>query len=725
MYYLKSIGYFLIPFYYLHLTECDLKESYEIDAVKNLEFFNFRYSPVQNDFPVYFNFKFESFNYSYIILFGQTLNPKLSSLKYKESFRYYKNVYIQVENLISNTTTNNNSIYSSECILIKNENTPEKFHFILSVKKSKNTHNDLWILIDLNNSSNPNYKATRMLLDKSLLHKRQKRSKEPTINVTDSLKINLESCVWLNYDVYEYYRLLLKTTDITLTKMYLELRFLNMITIINEILKTAKNDYFELTIEMVQFVMDTEVHNEINTITSTTEIMSAIENRVLKKNLLNFDQCDHLFFIHTHPVGVVVGNAYISEVCREKKFSSCALQGSNFLETVMAHELLHNLGAPHDSELVKFEGRNITNCLNKTYLMFKMATNERSSFIISECSIAHVKMTWFTKKNTLKKLYKCLIEKNFNKTQPERLTLNMYNLHGFYFSISDQCRTVTNSNESFACRTNEKPDCMYAYCYNPKLKICEAYQIWSLDGTTCDDNKICMLTECLDYKSAINYSLLNYEQQIIFSNESRSNSKYKIDNFFKQKNAIENVKNYCPLGTKSEDFFMKQNHLKNNYKIFDPCNSTVYEINKKIVSERLFVVKAICCEEYLKSNYLICSKKLCKMPTCGLLDKNPCFNGGKCVDVGTNYTDYNNSFICSCPKGFYGPLCLGIDSCSLNPCQEDEICLPIGDFGYFNCLKTLRVRNLTDYFEKVGLFNETISQKLVNRHHLNVFSIIF
>ncbi|CAF0968632.1 unnamed protein product [Brachionus calyciflorus] len=74
-----------------------------------------------------------------------------------------------------------------------------------------------------------------------------------------------------------------------------------------------------------------------------------------------------------HPLADVVGNAYLREVYREKIFSSCALQSNVLLETVMAHELLHNLGSSHDSELTKFEGKDITNCLDKAYLMFRAA----------------------------------------------------------------------------------------------------------------------------------------------------------------------------------------------------------------------------------------------------------------------------------------------------------------------------------------------------------------
>ena len=67
---------------------------------------------------------------------------------------------------------------------------------------------------------------------------------------------------------------------------------------------------------------------------------------------------------------------------------------------------------------------------------------------------------------------------------------------------------------------------------------------------------------------------------------------------------------------------------------------------------------------------------------CETLNQNPCFNNGKCIN---NFSS-SIGFDCMCNKGFKGPLCLQYDPCSLNPCQENEICFENGEYGHYSCL---------------------------------------
>ena len=132
---------------------------------------------------------------------------------------------------------------------------------------------------------------------------------------------------------------------------------------------------------------------------------------------------------------------------------------------------------------------------------------------------------------------------------------------------------------------------------------------------------------------------------------------------------------------------------------------------------RIKIYVLVCCETCLKFKYLNATKyqlrnKNYKLIRCQDLNHNPCFNNGKCVNINNNS---HIGFDCDCKKGFNGPLCLNHHPCSLNPCQENEICFEYGELGHFSCLCP------SDHPEYPYCRTELVKSNLtvINRHKLN------
>lgn len=64
------------------------------------------------------------------------------------------------------------------------------------------------------------------------------------------------------------------------------------------------------------------------------------------------DSCDHIFFFHNYKMANILGLAWLTEICNKRQLASANLFGA-MPETVMAHELGHNLGANHDDSKVE------------------------------------------------------------------------------------------------------------------------------------------------------------------------------------------------------------------------------------------------------------------------------------------------------------------------------------------------------------------------------------
>ncbi len=156
--------------------------------------------------------------------------------------------------------------------------------------------------------------------------------------------------------------------------------------------------------------------------------------------------------------------------------------------------------------------------------------------------------------------------------------------------------------------------------------------------------------------------------------------------------------NSCPYGALQETHAV-QNPRKaiNGFNLFQKyknCDkmlsnrTSILKQNENICSSG-HVTQLVCCERCIKFMLNKCKASSCgNIPTCETLKTNPCFNDGTCVTSQSliKSSTVDVAFTCKCTKGYTGPLCLSFDPCSLNPCQEYEICLQFGELGTYECL---------------------------------------
>jgi len=310
------------------------------------------------------------------------------------------------------------------------------------------------------------------------------------------------------------------------------------------------------------------------------------------------------------------------------------------MEIVLAHELMHQLGAYYHDNDPKWNGKCIHSLLNSYPL------NTPVNYLISNCTLEQVSSNLFQNKK-LKSVFNCLITEN-NKNKYKKLKKHLEIVRkesiGYFYSLSDQCRLISK-NESFVC-SFELNNCRMG-----GLKCFQSYsncfETRPLDGSVCGKNKICHFAECIDDFNSIKVNKNKYLQKsAIFLRET------------------------CPQGS-------KQKSSVNCEDLINKPNST-FNCNSKL--NNLINYNDVCCESCKKAE----NKKL----TCEKLKKNPCFNGGKCV---TNKKAVLNNhskilFNCECPKGYFGDLCLNFKPCYFDPCQENEACHEYGELGHYYCL---------------------------------------
>eukprot|EP00095_Tigriopus_kingsejongensis_P004554 maker-scaffold1671_size31647-snap-gene-0.7 protein:Tk04554 transcript:maker-scaffold1671_size31647-snap-gene-0.7-mRNA-1 annotation:"protein eyes shut" len=74
------------------------------------------------------------------------------------------------------------------------------------------------------------------------------------------------------------------------------------------------------------------------------------------------------------------------------------------------------------------------------------------------------------------------------------------------------------------------------------------------------------------------------------------------------------------------------------------------------------------------------SGEFCETDIDECIEKNPCLNGGMCMNM-------EGSYICSCPFGYAGPNCeVELEKCDSNPCENDALCFLVEDEFHCYCV---------------------------------------
>jgi len=269
----------------------------------------------------------------------------------------------------------------------------------------------------------------------------------------------------------------------------------------------------------------------------------------------------------------------------------------------------------------------------------------RSGHTLSSCSISDIRQTLFySANNTLKEMYKCLKITSFtseiNSLTPYQQILSAEShLSGHYYSLSDQCRLATLQKDAYSVMKETDIKCKVYCCtatyfYNSILR-CEYTVFSALDGTRCGENKICISDECQNDPTFYKHIQLENPPAL-------------------------QVASICPNGVRQNKSIVSKLECQNN------CEKLEY--------------RSQCCEACIKYSIVLKSIVTKQVSVCKTSESNPCYNGGVCVD------DDKEIFICRCPRGFGGDLCLEYKPCRIDQCQESEICHEIGELGFYACL---------------------------------------
>lgn len=644
----------------------------KVDRVHNLELFDLNTTFLSDGLPIYFHSKFTTFNQSFKIFFKRdSIQPNNKPpLPPKSVYSTFNSLHLTINNIEQSPLFNANAalylsprgynllINNSQAHLTNwiNSNQPNltlAYNIILTIKTPNSVlkidfDNDGRYICHINQvPSTPTPTPTPSQTPKK--SKRDaRRGKQELI---------IESCVHIHYDFYLMVKNYLKTDDLEYTRVYLSILFGQIIKNVDSIydrLNKIYDDFFTVNLEFTELVIHTEYNSSFDIFSTpfypeTVEFLKFInlyvQDYYMRTTNSTGEHCDHVFYLHTYQIGASAGIAYVQQACSYNSHTS-SVKYSAMVDLIMAHELAHNLGVAHDPVVVKER-----KCKEEMNLMYYMVVHKESGFHFSECTFLELKYNMFDEKQVLKKSISCLLNRTTSMVN-ERSQLSFYSnigtqvLPGHIYSLSDQCRLMTNDPNSYSCSSVEKDICLYLFCYKSKVKACEGAKE-ALDGTSCGVNKICIYYKCVDVKSYKRYKSWDLESY-------KPVSKYEYSSGL--------IKSNCPAGTSQEQRAIANppTNLADYYTQIS-CDLALFpgsrEIKRFGFCGKTSFYDNICCEKCIKYRMNNCSyEEPCEYPTCETLKSNPCFNDGLCVTdksaIGADNT--NVAFNCICKPGFTG-----------------------------------------------------------------------
>jgi hypothetical protein len=638
----------------------------EFSRVSNLQIIDFQKTLSIDAFPVYFKLKFEILKHSYSILFKRRLKfyPVLNSTSNELYFKSYKSISIDLDNSQQETFK-----YTAKAMLYL---TYEAYS-IMKANDSGTLQN--WIHSVYHNLSqvyltdvtlrrhsqelltNGQHELTRLIYNHtggyiayrtthdSVLLRNKTSTKTTKRENTQRVELTVECCVFIHNRVYQNIRSFLKTNDHDYVRLFFSIRFTEVILNVDKIYKTISDEFFSMNVVFKDLFIQVEPDARFNQLADRFVFITFVQdymNELFTFNKypnLNPNNCDHIFFMHDYIFGPVLGQAYVNKVCLPELLTSANLYLTE-METVLGHELGHNIGAEHDPH----KG----NCKSDVNLMFAAATGAKSHYTISECTIKQFQENLFFPDRTIKPSFLCLTQSNRQpKDYLDELVLNTPYLAGTHFSFSDQCRLSMEDEHSYSCNTGSPDDqCSRLYCYAKKTQECRSEDI-PLDGTACGKDSLCLFRKCV----TLNYTKIEHKVWSL--------RKEPVTGELER--AGRNLKNLCPSGPDQEAHAVFQplrdiselDRRKSCASVFFSTKSPVCQKNDNFVN--------VCCEKCLGFRLNRCSWKelengKCRLKTCEDFKQNPCYNGARCVsDASLLFSkEHVVAFKCICKKGYKG-----------------------------------------------------------------------